>query len=307
MTAMGFELNENESLKNGLRRIANELIEDSRKSLAEPGDDIDAHVHNARKNMKKLRAVLRLVRPAVGNKVYRRDTITFRDLGRELAGSRESFVAQQSLLKILENHAETLNIDAYSGLRTVLEERYEAQRAAWVAEPNTVEQSVRTLKRTRKRVKGWELNVEASQIVRDGLMRSYEGGYTGLKIAEKHPSAENLHKWRKDVKRLWYHLRILRPIWPASLDMLIAELDVLGDTIGLDHDYDDLRKTVIELSDHIPNEEDQALLIATLEAERLALQEKAWQIAHRVYAEDPKAFATRHLHVWKVWRSERTR
>jgi hypothetical protein len=187
MTAMGFELNENESLKNGLRRIANELIEDSRKSLAEPGDDIDAHVHNARKNMKKLRAVLRLVRPAVGNKVYRRDTITFRDLGRELAGSRESFVAQQSLLKILENHAETLNIDAYSGLRTVLEERYEAQRAAWVAEPNTVEQSVRTLKRTRKRVKGWELNVEASQIVRDGLMRSYEGGYTGLKIAEKPP------------------------------------------------------------------------------------------------------------------------
>ena len=49
-------------------------------------------VHSARKDMKKLRALLRLVRGELGASVYRRENARFREAAATLAGLRDADV-----------------------------------------------------------------------------------------------------------------------------------------------------------------------------------------------------------------------
>src|SRR6188768_3143106 len=96
---MPFCLLEGESVPDGIRRIAREQIgaaidEISGRALPEP-----EKIHQLRKRCKKLRAVLRLVRPGL-NELYASENAFFRDAARLLSPLRDT----QSVL------------DAYDGL-----------------------------------------------------------------------------------------------------------------------------------------------------------------------------------------------
>jgi hypothetical protein len=64
----------------------------------------------------------------------------------------------------------------------------------------------------------------------------YKRGRNRLFDAYAAPSPDNFHEWRKRTKYLWYHVRILRPLWPAVLEELANEIHELSNLLGLDHD-----------------------------------------------------------------------
>ena len=47
--------------------------------------------------------------------------------------------------------------------------------------------------------------------IESGLLRSYRDGRKAFAQARREPSIEALHTWRKRVKDLWYHERLLAP------------------------------------------------------------------------------------------------
>ena len=61
----------------------------------------DEAVHEARKSLKKVRAVLRLVRPVVGEKGYRRENTCFRDAGRPLSVARDAQILVQTVEQLI--------------------------------------------------------------------------------------------------------------------------------------------------------------------------------------------------------------
>jgi CHAD domain-containing protein len=67
----------------------------------EQADPAEA-VHEARKDMKKLRSVLRLVRPVIGDSVYRQENRRFRDAGRILSDARDAKVRSTTLEQLSE-------------------------------------------------------------------------------------------------------------------------------------------------------------------------------------------------------------
>ena len=81
-----YRLLDGESLPDGMARVARGRIGHALGQLNN-GDDPDKAVHEARKDMKKLRAVLRLTRPELGGKIYRRENTRFRDVALSLSGS----------------------------------------------------------------------------------------------------------------------------------------------------------------------------------------------------------------------------
>ena len=99
--SMSFQLEADETLEAGLRRIAVELVDGASVSLAAaqdaPPGEFDAHIHSVRKTCKKMRGLLRLARASLGDKTYYRENIFYRDLSRSLAGARESHVLALAL------------------------------------------------------------------------------------------------------------------------------------------------------------------------------------------------------------------
>ena len=87
-----YKLKKGESLGEGLLRMARGRAEDAIDRLRDGGGDPAAEVHETRKDMKKLRSLLRIARGGVGEDLYRRENNRFRDAARSLSGARDAEV-----------------------------------------------------------------------------------------------------------------------------------------------------------------------------------------------------------------------
>jgi CHAD domain-containing protein len=234
-------------------------------------------VHDARKDMKKLRALLRLVRGEVGEKVFTREADTFRDAARELSGVRDADVMLATLADLEERYeADVGPVRQAVEAHRVLTTGGGRERAARTA--------VAVLTEARERVDDWPLERDGFEALEDGLRRTYRRGRRNWRAAVKEPSDENLHEWRKRAKDLWYHCSILEETWKPVMTALADEAHELSDRLGDDHDLAVLLDFGAESLEP---------LIATRRAE---LQEEAFAYGTRLYADKPKAFVRRLEH-----------
>ena len=100
---MSFELKADESLPDGIRRLAKKELEQVREYMeGHTKDSRDDIVHESRKCLKKVRAVLRLVRPAIGRKTYRHENTTLRDAARPLTEVRDARILVDTFDNIMK-------------------------------------------------------------------------------------------------------------------------------------------------------------------------------------------------------------
>src|ERR1700757_2487593 len=98
---MAFQLKTGEKFAQGVRRIARKEIKTIVEHLeGQRGEDEGRAVHEARKDLKKMRALLRLVRDQLGEEVYQRETRDFREVGRALSPRRDAQVLAKTLEKL---------------------------------------------------------------------------------------------------------------------------------------------------------------------------------------------------------------
>ena len=88
-----------EPIGQGVRRVGLEQIEIAAAKLADKGD-ISTAIHDARRCLKRLRALLRLIEPGLAEGLYRREAARLAGIGRLLAGARDLHVMQQTLGKL---------------------------------------------------------------------------------------------------------------------------------------------------------------------------------------------------------------
>jgi CHAD domain-containing protein len=98
---MAFELKRKESVRKGLRRLGKRQAKTSLKALRDC-ENLEA-VHEVRKGIKRLRALLRLGRAAVPGSDYRQCMGGLRDLAGQLAAARDACV-KINTLKVLGTH-----------------------------------------------------------------------------------------------------------------------------------------------------------------------------------------------------------
>ena len=100
---MSYRLENNETLSFGLKRIVLEPIDKSIFDISKENGVSSEDIHDARKNFKKIRTVLRLVRSKLGNDLYQSENSFYRDAGRTLSALRDSTVLIFTFDKLIEN------------------------------------------------------------------------------------------------------------------------------------------------------------------------------------------------------------
>jgi CHAD domain-containing protein len=239
--------------------------------------------------MKKLRALLRLVRGEVGEKTFRRESDAFRDAARELAGLRDADVMLATLGALEKRYPEEFPDGAAGGLRQALE-AHRLRTAAGARGPAS-EAAIEMLNQARTRVSDWPLEHDGFEALEDGLRRTYRRGRRDWRAAGKDPSSEHLHEWRKRVKELWYHCSLLEESWKPVMKALADESHELSDRLGDDHD---LAVLLAWANEHADGGE----LEAAVAKRRRELQADAFAYGARLYADKPGAFAQRMERWW---------
>ena len=229
---MTYRLKLQEPIAQGVRRIGLEQIEIAEAKLASK-DDVAASVHDARRCLKRLRALLRLVRPVLDEDLYQREAERLSGTGRLLSGVRDLDVMRQTLSKLESRFGEMPN-GATERLRQLLAHGQNLGRRSG-AEGRR--QALLSFGQARKLFTGKVMaKIEVGHLV-EGLGRTYRKARKAFHDAYRDPSDKFFHAWRKQVQLHWRHMLLLSRGWPEALSARAGEAKQLSQLLGEDHDH----------------------------------------------------------------------
>ncbi len=270
------------------RRLCAARIAAAGRALA--GRPDDAAVHRARRELKRARALLRLVRRAVPAEAYVAVNSGLRDIGRLLGSARDALVMRE----LARDTARACDVepDAVRSLLTRFdrERRRRSQGIDTAGVRAGIEAARARLLRARVAGDG--------TLLATGFVRIYRRGRRALAAARELPRPARLHDWRKHVKHYWHALEALEPAWPRLMTALAAEVHRLADVLG---DFHDCTLLAAQLKAAPVKPAVRRRLAAALKKRRAMLRERAFAIGERLYEERPRRLAPRAAQWWQLW------
>jgi CHAD domain-containing protein len=284
---MSFRLKPGKPIRRELKRIVRNQLQRSRMHVEE-GVDIEPHVHEARKSVKKARAVVRLLRQA-GTPGIRKAERRLRDAGRTLSDLRDAAAVVATLDRVRQSFPRRLSRHTHAIVHRDLA-RASARRVADVGRHGRVARAAEALHAIRQSAATWKIPSVDPLDLPDLLKTGYRAARKAMRRAEKSTCADDLHRWRKRVKTLWYQLRLLEGSMPALGDT-IRDLDKLETILGEHHDLSVLEATIADDASLRRAVADRAKLTELSTAMQTTLRRKALRLGRRLLAPKPSVFS----------------
>jgi CHAD domain-containing protein len=298
---MTFALDHEEKVRKAIPRLARKQAEKAMAALrgeARPRD----RVHEARTAVKKLRALLRLVQPALGAR-HERENARLRKLGHALSELRDAEVLVATFDGLFDHFEEQLG-PPLRRVRTRLTTRLRGVEER-LDLPARLRDAERAFDKTRKRARRWRPRRGGWEALAGGLQQTYRWGRQALGAAYHDSDDAAFHGWRKAVKYHGHHVTLLAAMWPDELEGRRQALGRLGDLLGEDHDLAVFAETLRSERRCFDNDRDQQVLLGLIRERQGALRAMARPLGRRLFAEPPAAFTRRLSRIWHLWRSER--
>ena len=231
---MSFALEHRKHLDDELTKIVRRELRKTIRALdANTRTASESVIHDSRKSVKKVRAVAALLEQA-GARLPRKDRKRLKSAARELSGLRDSTVIIESLSRVHRRYPKRLPRRTYLILRRALVDarnRQDAEAKRHGVGPD----AARKLTKARRSAKDWPLpSMDLSDMV-EVIGDSYRRSRKAMRRARETGQSATLHRWRKELKTLWYQLRLARPL-ATGVGPLIAKLKRLERELGDDHD-----------------------------------------------------------------------
>jgi CHAD domain-containing protein len=295
---MAFVLDPSRPIPKAVRKAAEKQLRKSVEGLtgqAELGPDEAAH--DARKRTKKVRALLRLARPELGDKAYRRENSALRDAARLLSPVRDAWVLVEALDDLVTPPDEDLSAEAVAGFRAVLTAEHRELQTGQ-EENGALFQAAEGFEKVLAGVSRWPMKNHGWGSLDEGLEDVFRRGRQAMDRARSKGRADDFHEWRKQVKYLRHQFGLLREVWPDVLEAMEDTADELGERLGADHDLAVLRERV-EAEPSLAPDVRKALL-RRIVTRRKEHQRESLVLGQRLYAEKPAALRQRLGRLWNA-------
>lgn len=286
------------SEQSSLRRIALEQVERAARAVDDPAVDADAAIHDIRKRCKKVRALLRLVRPCFPG--YRDENAAFRAIARTLGAARDADVLIGSFDRIAVRHGAQVEADALEPIRALLVRR-RTDLAGRIDTRALLAAARDQLLEARARAAGWRLRASGFDAFEAGVEAGFRRARKAMREARAEPSAEAFHAWRKRCKDHAFHIRLLRPLWPGPMRAMGVCAAELGELLGEHHDLAVLAGTTHDASGEL-DARAVDVMVGLVHARQETLARQAFPRGERLFADKPSALAARWRRRYEAWR-----
>lgn len=233
MKKFTFEINNN--IKEEYFRLIRAQTEFILDCIRNEEMDLNEKIHEIRKSLKKIRAILRLYRDSIGYSTYHRANVFYRDLGRKISLPRDKQVLLQFGQKIIEQAPENIRNHNTEKLIATLEKHREDSLSE-IKKNKVLETIEKELQKTNPD-HGLVIKNEGFKVIKGGVKRIYKQARKYMNSILKDSDNSKIHDFRKRVKYLRYQMSILRPIYPVMINAYRRTLKNISDDIGLYRDY----------------------------------------------------------------------
>ena len=303
---MSFYFLGNESVEEGIKRIVDEQIAQAIEEIDNPKLQRTEAIHQTRKRCKKIRAVLRIVRPQF-EETYQFENAWFRDTAKGLAELRDAEAVIETYDSLLGKFSDQIERRAFAPVRRALTLRQKKIIKEAGDLDEQLEEIRNRMERAAGRVADWKLELDGFDAIEGGLLSTYRRARKTMTAAYNNPSVESFHEWRKQAKYHGYHMRLLRELWKPVMRSLRSEANELSDLLGDDHNLAVLHRTLLGSPNKYGSKRDMQALLGLIDRRSAELRMGAQTIGARIFAEKPKAFGCRFRTCWEVWRCEAER
>lgn len=289
---MAYRFKLSEPFEEGVKRIGIQQIDRAVEQL-QSGQASGVAVHATRKGLKRIRSLLRLARPALGDSAYKHENARYRDISRLLSAQRDDVVLMETVSSF-----ETVS----SGRTKTAFAAAKARFSEGVRDANrqngAVERAIAGLNEGRSAMLEFALSGHKFESAWEGLERAYRQTERALETATETRQDEDVHAWRKRVQYHWRHLMLLSAAWPEEMAVRIAAARHLSALLGQDHDISLMIASMADgTRDRLTSH--QRKLAETFALERqAALRRDAYHISQRLFAESARAFRQRIETYW---------
>jgi CHAD domain-containing protein len=244
----------------------------------------DHAVHEVRKELKRARATLRLLRECIGPKAYHRENGLLRDAARPLAAVRDAKILVEALQRLdpkaSKQRRPTFARHLYNTLRR---ERRDVQRQL---RPQELAAAAAALRAVKRRVGGVSAQRLDRAALDSGLERAYKAGRKAFVRVKRSPADDRLHEWRKRTKYFSNQLEIVLPLNPKLFAKHCKRSQRLAQQLGDDHDLALLNDKIVQYAKRLDaaGQGDAAELTSRVARERRKLQRKAYRLGKQLYS-----------------------
>jgi len=273
------------------RDIAESQIDKALRDL-ERKRDSKTLTHELRKRCKKLRGLLKLVRPVFAD--FSREDAAVREAAQMLSGARDAEVLSQTVTKLIE--ATPRRSQTLSRIRDKI-------LAEPISETEVRDQFARfqaALLEIRGRIKDWSLTKSGFSAIEAGLERTIKSARQRMRNALKTRTAADFHEWRKANKNHGYHVALLRNTAPAILRPERDGIDRLSELLGDHHDLDVLAETAARTPERFGTPKQVESLKAAAAGSRQELETTIADLGRQTLAERPRAVLRRYEQYWST-------
>jgi CHAD domain-containing protein len=276
---MSFVLAPHETPGAGLTRVIQEQVAKLSVECMDAAQDATAFAHKARVRCKRVRSALRLARPMMGAKAFRKDNKWWRDQARLLSDLRDA----GARLEALETLRPFLAARIGTAMTRKLGELFEQQR-------QTADEAAAIgafIEGMNKRSEALIPNLTAGsrKEMMEALGDTYRMARIAMRNALKDEEPELLHEWRKQAKYHALQARLMRSYFPDVLDQRVAGVRDLAELLG---EVQDIEVVAAGAEDW---REGPRGFSDVLKVRRTALVAGARAAGAALFAEKPKAWA----------------
>lgn len=228
---MSYRLHSDEAPSAGFRRIVFEELDAARDELL-AARDAAAALHEVRKRIKKLRALLALARPALGERADEED-----ERLREVARSLAQFRANDALQALLRAEAGQAGA-AETGALVAAVNLHQVAATGLGDRGRELARARRALGGMRRRFARAAFDPLAPGACRRRLRKRYKRARKDFVVVRATASEDGLHRWRRSAKLLLNQVRLLRGWGGGRLPSILRGFEELDNRLGRARDCD---------------------------------------------------------------------
>lgn len=282
------------ALDEALRTIARAILADARAAIEDPERSSADAVHDFRRQMKRWRALLRLLGPflGAGGKRLRSEA---RDLARALGGARDAQSALDAVAD-LDGHGLNISKRSLAGMRGQINDaRQTAETTTLTADMRM--RITRSLDRALAAVEVWPLHRLTFADVARRLTRGYRDARDALPKTWPNADGRALHELRKRIVTHRHQMETVAPLWQRFGKMWIGEAQRLRDRLGKHQDLLLLQRMT---DAGRPLARWRLPLQPAIDQRAADHVRAASRIARRLFVDRPKAFRRKLEVMWET-------
>ncbi|WP_265520064.1 CHAD domain-containing protein [Nitratireductor luteus] len=189
-------------------------------------------VHAARKRLKRLRGLLKLI--GNGNKEFHdRFNVLFRDLQRALSHARDADALVETVDRFRsDGKAGPDDLQAIREHLTSRRDRIVHETSAFDEARAATLSDLRAAREAFAELELPDHPEEGAALLAHGARAMVQKAKKSLKHARKRGEADDFHELRKALKYHWMHLGLLGDMWPGASSARRNRANALGDLLG---------------------------------------------------------------------------